>query len=153
MIEKIKREVTLTGEAKLEIVETLSSYPNPRTYGLSGGIAGAGFTIVQSEPFTLDAPVFNKIVDAYEAKGLYDKPFIFGRTVPKDTTGLASLGTFEFKNDVDATSPGVGSLVYPGQVTVKLTEPVITETKHAITTMVERHVDGPEKIWFDSLLG
>jgi hypothetical protein len=103
-------------------------------------IKGVGFSVQENESFDLpDAPVFNKTSDAYDDIGKIPFETKLDWKVPDDSSGLVSLGVFSFTNNIDAKSESLNPISVSkkssvvtsyAQVTVKVTDPIVTETKH-----------------------
>jgi hypothetical protein len=131
--------------------------------------------VEQSDAFELpDAPVVNKQSEAFKDLGNIEFEPKLDRRVPEESTGLVSLREFSFTNNIDAklakkdkSVPKEGSefFAYQAQVTVKVTDPIETETKHSLLVSIVNPDEKvskdapagveklPETVWIDALPG
>jgi hypothetical protein len=178
--EKFERYADLSGEIDFQLkdlsaISTVPGQPPKPLLTSDLEIKGAGFSVQENESFNLpDAPVFNKTSDAYDDIGKIPFETKLDWKVPDDSSGLVSLGVFSFTNNIDAKSEShnpvsvskKSSVVTSyAQVTVKVTDPIVTETKHNVLFHVinpaeevskdatESAANPSETIWIDTVNG
>jgi hypothetical protein len=179
-LDRFDRYADLSGEIDFQLkdLSAISTVPGEAPKPLLATdleIKGAGFSVQENESFDLpDAPVFNKTSEAYDDIGKIPFETKLDWKVPDDSSGLVSLGVFSFTNNIDAKSESLNPISVSkkssvvtsyAQVTVKVTDPIVTETKHDVLFHVinpaedvskdatDSAANPSETIWIDTVNG